>query len=320
MSALSIPYLDPLSQALANITSPDVLANLTLPEYLAIFPISQQHDKLPGVDRSNFTVPIEGGVELWVYKSEEITGDDLLPYIYFIHGGGWSVGSIEDYDSIVRDLALRTGYPVVFPEYTLAPEVQFPVQHDQCYDSLKWLTENGETLGLRGTNFTIVGDSAGGHLAAGVNIMSIERKDFTVPFNVLISPITSTDTNTPLTQSEKELFGGPFLSVPILRAMADFYIPRAEDRVTPLGSPRSMPDELAAQFPPTLIVVSSVDVLRSGGELLGEKLQGQGVDSAVVVGHGQLHDTVVSEAAREGPTPKALMTLIASEIKQRLTG
>lgn len=70
--------------------------------------------------------------------------------------------SISDYDSIVRDLALRTGYPVIFPEYTLAPEVQFPVQHNQTYDSLKWLTENGETLGLQGPNFTIVGDSAGG--------------------------------------------------------------------------------------------------------------------------------------------------------------
>ncbi|POS75138.1 hypothetical protein DHEL01_v206472 [Diaporthe helianthi] len=317
--SLPVPYLDPLSLALADITSSEILANLTLPEYLAIFPVAQQHEKLPGVERSNFTVPIEGGVELWVYKSEEIIGDDLLPYIYFIHGGGWSVGSIEEYDSIVRDLALRTGFPVVFPEYTLAPEVQFPVQHEQCYDSLKWLTENGKTLGLQATNFAIAGDSAGGHLAAGLNTMAIEKRDFKIPFNVLISPITSTDTSKPLTQSEEELFGGPFISVPIIRGMADNYIPRAEDRVTPLGSPRFMPDELAAQFPPTLIVLSSADVLRTGGELLGEKLQGQGVDCAVVTGHGQLHDTVVSEAARDGPTPKALMTLIASDIKQRLS-
>lgn len=72
------------------------------------------------------------------------------------------INSISDYDSIVRDLALRTGYPVIFPEYTLAPEAQFPLQHNQTYDSLKWLTENGETLGLQGPNFTIVGDSAGG--------------------------------------------------------------------------------------------------------------------------------------------------------------
>lgn len=157
-----------------------------------------------------------------------------------------------------------------------------------------------------------------GHLAAGLNIMSIERKEFEIPFNVFICPITSADYNAPPTLSEYELFGGPFISEPILRGMAGFYMPREEDRASVLGSPRSMPDEVAAQFPPTLIVVGSADVLRDAGKLLGEKLQTQGVDCAVVEGHGQLHDTVVSEAARQGPTPKALMTLIASEITARL--
>lgn len=243
----------------------------------------------------------------------------------------------------MTDLALRTGYPVIFPEYTLAPEVQFPTQHNQCYESLKWLTENGDTLGLQGTNFTLAGDSAGGecirtkaspcddvtrhanfgnvgHLAAGLNIMSIERNEFKIPSNVLICPVTSTDLSAPPTLSEYELFRGPFISVPILRGMAGNYLPRAEDRASALGSPRAMPDEVARQFPPTLIVVGSADPLRSAGELLGEKLQRQGVDCAVVVGYGQLHDTVVAEATRNGPTPRALMTLIANEIKERLAG
>ncbi|KAI3391133.1 hypothetical protein diail_7918 [Diaporthe ilicicola] len=316
MSALSIPYLDPLNQAVANMTTPEILESLTLPEYLATFPIVQQHELLPGVDRSNLTAPVEGGVELWVYKSEEIKDDVLLPYIFFIHGGGWSVGNILEYDSIVRDLALRTGLPVVFIAYTLAPEVQFPVQHNQCYESLKWLTENGETLGLLGNNFTIVGDSAGAHLTAGLNIMSIERQEFKIPSNVLIAPPSSTNLDAPPTKSEYELFRGPFISAPILRAMAQNYMPRAEDRASPLGSPRSMPDEVAAQFPPTLIVVGSADVLRDSGLLLGEKLQQLGVDCAVVVGYGQLHDSVVTEGVRDGPTPRALMTLIAGEIKE----
>lgn len=92
MSALSLPYLDPLSQALANLTSPEILASLTLTEYLATFAPSQQHEKLPGVDRTNFTAPVEDGVELWIYKTEGLSEDVPLPYIFFIHGGGWSVG------------------------------------------------------------------------------------------------------------------------------------------------------------------------------------------------------------------------------------
>lgn len=92
MSALSIPYLDPLNQALANITSPDILASLTLPEYLATFGPSQQHEQLPGVSRTSFTPPIEDGIELWIYKTEGVSDAEPLPYIFFIHGGGWSVG------------------------------------------------------------------------------------------------------------------------------------------------------------------------------------------------------------------------------------
>lgn len=150
--------------------------------------------------------------------------------------------------------------------------------------------------------------------------MSIERNEFEIPYTILICPATSTDFSAAPTLSEYELFGGPFISVPIIRGLAEYYMPRAEDRTSPLGSPRTMPDEVAARFPPTLIVVGSADPLRSAGELLGEKLQGQGVDCTVVIGYGQLHDTVVAEGARNGPTPRSLMTLIASEIKARLTG
>lgn len=92
MSALAIPYLDPLSQLVANTTSPAIRANLTLPEYLETFSASQQHEQLTGVNRSSFTTPAEGGVELWIYKTEGINDDVPLPYIYYIHGGGWSVG------------------------------------------------------------------------------------------------------------------------------------------------------------------------------------------------------------------------------------
>lgn len=95
MSELSIPYLDPLNQALANVTSPKILANLTIPEFLTLFSASQQHEELPGVSRASFTAPVEDGIELWVYKTEGISNDTLLPYIYYTHGGGWSVGKYD---------------------------------------------------------------------------------------------------------------------------------------------------------------------------------------------------------------------------------
>lgn len=69
---------------------------------------------------------------------------------------------IQSYDSIVRDLALRTGFAVVFPEYTLVPEAVYPTQQEECYAVLKWVSKNGKRKGLKQDSFALVGDSAGG--------------------------------------------------------------------------------------------------------------------------------------------------------------
>lgn len=103
-----------------------------------------------------------------------------------------------------------------------------------------------------------------------------------------------------------------------MRRAIKYYMPNKADRDSALGSPRDVPDSIAKQFPPILIVVSSADPLRTDGALLGQKLQKLGVDCAVIQGDGQLHDTVLAEETRNGPTPKVLMGIISSEIKARL--
>jgi acetyl esterase/lipase len=68
---------------------------------------------------------------------------------------------VKGYDSICRDLALQTGYAVVFVEYTLAPEARYPTQQEQCYAVLRWVRENGAKKGLSQDKIAVVGDSAG---------------------------------------------------------------------------------------------------------------------------------------------------------------
>jgi acetyl esterase len=69
---------------------------------------------------------------------------------------------VHTHDSICRDLALKTGYAVVFPEYTRAPEARYPTQQEQCYAVVKWVREHGASKHLSRDAFSIVGDSAGG--------------------------------------------------------------------------------------------------------------------------------------------------------------
>lgn len=66
------------------------------------------------------------------------------------------------YDGVVTDLVLRTGYAVVFPEYTLSPEAKWPAQQEQCFEVLKWMAHNGSCHNLIPDKFALIGDSAGG--------------------------------------------------------------------------------------------------------------------------------------------------------------
>jgi acetyl esterase len=76
--------------------------------------------------------------------------------------------SIESYDTICRDIARQTGYAVVFPAYTLAPEAHYPTQQEQCYAAVKWVREHGHSKGLDQDKFAVVGDSAGGNVVFSV--------------------------------------------------------------------------------------------------------------------------------------------------------
>lgn len=105
--------------------------------------------------------------------------------------------------------------------------------------------------------------------------------------------------------------------MPLVRRLVRIYIPKEQDRKTELANPRFLAPKTAKQFPPTLVIVSSADLLDSEGKLFGEKLQQAGVDCAIFTAVGQLHDTVVLEPTREGPTPQAVLTLIVETFKLR---
>ena len=126
----------------------------------------------------------------------------------------------------------------------------------------------------------------------------------------------TTDRDTP---SEFQYFNGPFLTVPFLRKAIDEYIPDPDDRVSELATPRNISKTHAAKQPPTLICNAAVDVLRDDGILFGEILQNAGVDVSIVTFHGQLHDSVVFEATRQGATPRSEVGLITAQLKSVLS-
>ena len=72
--------------------------------------------------------------------------EENSPVILFIHGGGFVRCSIETHDEVCRNLALYSGWKVISPEYRLAPEFKFPVQIEDCFNTIKWIIGNAEKL------------------------------------------------------------------------------------------------------------------------------------------------------------------------------
>jgi acetyl esterase len=88
-------------------------------------------------------------------------GDDALVYV---HGGGWFLGDLDDWEPVARVVAQATRCPVLEIEHRQAPEHPFPGPLDDVRAALGWAVETPTELGARRVG--VVGDSSGGNLAA----------------------------------------------------------------------------------------------------------------------------------------------------------
>jgi len=126
----------------------------------------------PHVDRvHNFTIPTRDGhalpARLYAHQS-----DTALPVLLYIHGGGFTVGSLTTHDVLCRQLSRHGHCAVVSLDYRLAPEHRFPTAVHDSWDALNWLHQNGKTLGLDTDRLAVGGDSAGGTLSAVCALMA----------------------------------------------------------------------------------------------------------------------------------------------------
>jgi acetyl esterase len=88
------PYLDPLSAALAKqFSSQPPLETLSVTEFRNVFDTLQQvTNPIPGVTRTSFSVPFEGGVKAYVFKADDLVDAEKLGVVLYLHGGGFIAG------------------------------------------------------------------------------------------------------------------------------------------------------------------------------------------------------------------------------------
>lgn len=119
----------------------------------------------PGVHTWERDLPGPAG-PIRVHFHRAATTAPGAPAICFLHGGGWAVGDLDSHDPPCRVLAQDTGAVVMAVDYRLAPEHPYPAAIDDCVAAYAWLAGHSGELGLDATRLAIMGDSAGGNLAA----------------------------------------------------------------------------------------------------------------------------------------------------------
>ncbi|XP_070538124.1 arylacetamide deacetylase-like [Ptychodera flava] len=128
------------------------------------------------------------GVTVRIYRPITMETDQL-PAIVFLHGGGWTIGGVRMHHDITKTLSSRLGAVVISVDYRLAPENIFPAAVDDCLAVTKWVLRHGLQLKINTQRVAIMGDSAGGNMAAAISQILTEEK-FSPPlkFQVLVYP------------------------------------------------------------------------------------------------------------------------------------
>jgi acetyl esterase/lipase len=111
------------------------------------------------------------------------------PCCYWIHGGGYIFGSIDTSDFRCVQIAEQLDCVVVSVEYRLAPEHPYPAPLEDCYAGLRWTATHADELGIDQSRIAVVGQSAGGGLAAGLALLVRDRGELPLAHQLLIYPM-----------------------------------------------------------------------------------------------------------------------------------
>lgn len=193
--------------------------------------------------------------------------------IVYYHGGGWVIGSIDDYLTVGRHLAARTQSVVVLAGYRRAPEHRYPTAPNDCWDTLKWVDTNLEHLAGARVPLIVAGDSAGGNLAAVVAQRATRERSPRLSLQVLVYPVTDGAMDT---ASHGDPANQLLLSHETMAWFWDHYAPDKEQRLESDASPLRCED--LSGVAPAVVLTAEYDVLRDEGEAYADKLQDAGVD------------------------------------------
>ncbi len=187
--------------------------------------------------------------------------------IYYLHGGGYAIGSINTHREMISRLSRASGARALAIDYRLAPEHPFPAAIEDATTAYRWLLSTG----VDPARFVIAGDSAGGGLTVATLVTLRDAGDPLPAAAVCLSPWVDMEAlgESMTTKAEAD----PSIRREDVLEGAQAYLNGADPR-TPLAAP--LYADLTG-LPPLLIQVGTAEVLLDDSTRLAERAKEAGV-------------------------------------------
>ncbi|MEN7528342.1 MULTISPECIES: alpha/beta hydrolase [unclassified Cupriavidus] len=209
----------------------------------------------------------------------------LLPWLVYLHAGGFVDGGVEAAKELARDLAESVPAVVVTPGYSLAPENPFPAAPEDAVSTVAWVLKHAKKLKVDKLRFALVGEEAGGNLAIATAQMLRDRGLPQPAGQWLIRPVTD-----PCLQHASSGGQVPMETLRKLACNYRDYLPTPAAAVHPYAAP-ALASRLGG-LPDTLVQVAEKDALRAEGEAFAAKLGKAGVPARALIMPGVCGDGV----------------------------
>jgi acetyl esterase len=216
------------------------------------------------------TLTVHGGeIQLRIYKPFE-RGE--FPAVMYMHGGGHVLGTASCYDQVSRFLSKKLNAVLVSVDYRKAPEYRFPTAAEDCLAAWEWLVNNAEALGADPARIGVMGDSAGGNLAAVVSQQAAKRGLMQPTAQCLVYPELDMRQQT---ESYKTFGEGYGLDRDLMNWFVDQYLGEGRPEVENVMASPGLAEDVSGQ--PPAVITTTNDPLRDEALAYAEKLKAAGV-------------------------------------------
>ena len=213
-------------------------------------------------------IPGPGGqIPVRIYTPK---GSGPFPVVVYYHGGGWVIANLDTYDASPRAMVNMANAVVVSSHYRQGPEHKFPAAHQDAFAAYRWVLKNAKSLQGDPSKVAVMGESAGGNLAAAVSMMARDSSVQSPVYQVLVYPIAGSDVNTP---SYQENAAAKPLNKPMMQWFFEKYLRTPADGKSPLID---LVNADLQGLPAATVITAQIDPLRSEGKALADRLKDAG--------------------------------------------